>query len=149
MRGIINPFGAEAPTLLIDRMASIEAGRNLFTSVGCAFCHTPSLKTGNSKTAALANTDVNLYSDLMVHDMGVGLRDGVGQGQAGPREFRTAPLWGLGQRVYFLHDGRTADLITAITAHQSLFSEANTVTLRFKGLSETDKQNLLNFLRSL
>jgi CxxC motif-containing protein (DUF1111 family) len=129
--------------------ASIDAGKSLFTSVGCAACHTPSLKTESSQIAALANQDVNLYSDLMLHDMGVGLSDGVSQGQAGPREFRTAPLWGLGQRVYFLHDGRASDLITAITAHQSLFSEANTVTLRFKGLSETDKQNLLNFLRSL
>jgi CxxC motif-containing protein (DUF1111 family) len=81
--------------------------------------------------------------------LGVGLSDGVTQGEAGPREFRTAPLWGLGQRVYLLHDGRASDLITAVTVHQSLFSEANTVTLRFKGLSETDKQNLLNFLRSL
>ena len=129
--------------------ASIAAGRDRFTSVGCAACHAPSLKTGNSKIAALANKDVNLYSDLMLHDMGVGLSDGVSQGEAGPREFRTAPLWGLGQRVYFLHDGRASDLVTAISAHQSLFSEANTVTLRFKGLSETDKQNLLNFLRSL
>jgi CxxC motif-containing protein (DUF1111 family) len=129
--------------------ASIAAGQNLFSSVGCAACHTPSMKTGNSQVAALANKDVNLYSDLMIHDMGVALSDGVSQGEAGPREFRTAPLWGLGQRVYFLHDGRTSDLITAINAHQSLFSEAIQVTLRFKGLSETDKQNLLNFLRSL
>jgi CxxC motif-containing protein (DUF1111 family) len=106
------------------------------------------MRTGNSQIAPLANQDVNLYSDLMLHDMGVGLSDGVSQGEAGPREFRTAPLWGLGQRVYFLHDGRASDLITAVTAHQSLFS-ANTVTLRFKALAETDKQNLLNFLRSL
>ena len=128
---------------------SVAAGRLLFTTTGCAFCHTPSMKTGKASTAALANQDVNLFSDLMTHDMGVGLADGVSQGEAGPREFRTAPLWGLGQRIFFLHDGRTSDLITAITAHQSTGSEANAVVNRFNGLSEMQKQNLLNFLRSL
>jgi CxxC motif-containing protein (DUF1111 family) len=128
---------------------SIAAGKNLFTSTGCAFCHTPTLATGQAKMTALANQAVNLYSDLLLHDMGVGLSDGVSQGEAGPREFRTAPLWGLGQRTFFLHDGRAADLITAIRAHQSLGSEANVVVSRFGNLTETQKQNLLNFLRSL
>jgi CxxC motif-containing protein (DUF1111 family) len=81
--------------------------------------------------------------------MGVGLADGVSQGQAGPREFRTAPLWGLGQRLFFLHDGRTSDLIMAIRAHRSAFSEANGVVANFNMLSEKSKQDLLNFLRSL
>ena len=98
---------------------------------------------------------VNLYSDLMTHDMGPALADGISQGQAGPSEFRTAPLWGLGQRIFFLHDGRTSDLIAAIQAHQSGSarsrdaSEANTVIDAFNTLSEAQKQNLLNFLRSL
>jgi CxxC motif-containing protein (DUF1111 family) len=128
---------------------SIAAGRTLFTTTGCAFCHTPSLKTGPSAIAALANQLVNLFSDLMTHDMGVGLADGISQGEAGPREFRTAPLWGLGQRIFLLHDGRTADLITAIRAHQSSGSEANGVMGRFNNLTEGQKQSLLNFLRSL
>jgi hypothetical protein len=128
---------------------SIASGRAVFNSVGCAFCHTPSFRTGNSRVLALANQDVNLFSDLLTHDMGVGLSDGVGQGEAGPRDFRTAPLWGLGQRIFFLHDGRTSDLITAIKAHQSSGSEANTVVARFLNLTETQKQDLLNFLRSL
>ena len=81
--------------------------------------------------------------------MGVGLSDGVSQGEAGPREFRTAPLWGLGQRIFFLHDGRTSDLIAAVRAHQSNGSEASTVVTRFNKLTETQKQQLLNFLRSL
>jgi hypothetical protein len=51
--------------------------------------------------------------------MGATLADGISQGQAGPDEFRTAPLWGLGQRIFFLHDGRTKDLIAAIQAHAS------------------------------
>jgi CxxC motif-containing protein (DUF1111 family) len=128
---------------------SIAAGRVLFTSTGCAFCHTPSLKTGPSAIAALSNQPVNLFSDLMTHDMGVGLADGISQGEAGPREFRTAPLWGLGQRIFFLHDGRTTDLITAIRAHKSTASEANGVIDRFNNLTEIQRQNLLNFLRSL
>jgi CxxC motif-containing protein (DUF1111 family) len=81
--------------------------------------------------------------------MGVGLADGVSQGEAGPREFRSAPLWGLGQRVFFLHDGRTSNLISAIRAHASLGSEANGVVWNYLQLSETQKQDLLNFLRSL
>jgi CxxC motif-containing protein (DUF1111 family) len=90
----------------------------------------------------------------MLHDMGPGLSDGVSQGQAGPADFRTAPLWGVGQRVFFLHDGRTSDLITAIQAHASgstrtnNASEANLVVANFNILSEARKQDVLNFLRS-
>jgi CxxC motif-containing protein (DUF1111 family) len=128
---------------------SIANGRSLFTSVGCALCHNPQFKTGPSAVAALANRNVDLFSDLLVHDMGIGLADGVSQGEAGPREFRTAPLWGLGQRIFFLHDGRTSNLITAIRAHASVGSEANGVVVNFGALSEAQKQDLLNFLRSL
>jgi CxxC motif-containing protein (DUF1111 family) len=92
---------------------------------------------------------VNLYSDLMVHHMGQGLADGITQGAAGPDEFRTAPLWGLGERVFFLHDGRTRDLVAAIQAHDSQGSEANTVIQRFNSLSVGQQQDVLNFLRSL
>ena len=107
------------------------------------------MTTGNAAVAALRNQPVNLFSDLLVHDMGVGLADGVSQGEAGPREFRSAPLWGLGKRVYFLHDGRTSDLISAILAHASAGSEANGVVANYMQLPEPQKQNLLNFLRSL
>jgi CxxC motif-containing protein (DUF1111 family) len=87
--------------------------------------------------------------------MGPGLADGVTQGQAGPDEFRTAPLWGVGQRIFLLHDGRTTDLLAAIQAHQSGSasagdaSEANGVIQTFNALPEPQKQDLLNFLRSL
>jgi CxxC motif-containing protein (DUF1111 family) len=128
---------------------SIKAGREVFTSVGCAHCHTPTLSTGPSAIAALSNQRVNLFSDLLIHDMGAELADGVSQGEAGPREFRTAPLWGLGQRIFFLHDGRTSNLITAIKAHASSESEANSVVDSFLRLSEKEKQDMLNFLRSL
>jgi CxxC motif-containing protein (DUF1111 family) len=128
---------------------SIAKGKAFFSSTGCALCHTPSFTTGWSTVASLSGKTVNLYSDLLIHDMGVGLADGVSQGQAGPQEFRTAPLWGLGQRVFFLHDGRTSDLITAIKAHASTGSEANAVIANFLNLNESQKQDLLNFLRSL
>jgi len=135
--------------------ASIQNGRMLFEKVGCALCHTPTLRTGNTPVAALSNQDVNLFSDLLLHNMGARLADDIIQGQAGPDEFRTAPLWGLGQRIFFLHDGRTTDLIQAIRAHRSpatanfVASEANAVVQNFNQLSEPEKQDLLNFLRSL
>ena len=134
--------------------ASIDRGRSLFTDVGCAGCHTPTLRTGKSSIEALRNKEVKLYSDLMVHNMGQGLADDVSQGNAGGDEFRTAPLWGLGQRIFFLHDGRTNDLLQAVQAHAGLGgryvpSEANQVIGQFNRLSEIDKQHLLNFLRSL
>jgi CxxC motif-containing protein (DUF1111 family) len=128
---------------------SITRGRTVFHGTGCALCHTPTLYTGHATVAALRNKPVHLFSDLLVHDMGQGLADGVTQGQAGPREFRTAPLWGLGQRIFFLHDGRTKDLVVAIDAHQSGGSEANAVIRRFTNLTEHQQQDLLNFLRSL
>ena len=134
---------------------SIARGRSQFESTGCALCHTPTLRTGNSTVVALKYRDANLFSDLLVHDMGPGLADGVTQGQAGPREFRSAPLWGLGQRIFFLHDGRTSDLLEAISEHRSGStrlgdaSEANEVIWIFNNLRESQKQDMLNFLRSL
>jgi CxxC motif-containing protein (DUF1111 family) len=136
-------------------MRSIQNGSNLFTQVvHCDMCHTPSLQTAQSAfTPGLSNQTANLYSDLLVHNMGTGLADQVSQGAAGPNDFRTAPLWGLGQRVFFLHDGRATPanggLLTAIEDHASQGSEANAVISIFNGLSESQKQDLLNFLRSL
>jgi CxxC motif-containing protein (DUF1111 family) len=132
--------------------ASINSGSALFNSIGCAVCHTRSLPTGNHSTVALANQTANLFSDVLVHDMGV-LGDGISQGNAGPNDFRTAPLWGVGQRLFFLHDGRTADLLQAIEAHANggadTTSEAFQVVNNFNALTATQKQDILNFLRSL
>jgi CxxC motif-containing protein (DUF1111 family) len=129
---------------------SINNGRSLFSAIGCAACHTVSLTTSASSiTPGLGNTTANLYSDLEIHHMGTGLNDNVSQGGAGGDQFRTAPLWGLGQRIFFLHDGRTKNLITAIQSHASNGSEANGVISNYNSLSSTQKQNLLNFLRSL
>ena len=144
------------PTPAPDTPSTVN-GRAVFVKVGCAFCHTPSLTTGKaiasgsstSPSRALSNRQVNLFSDLLVHNMGRGLADGITQGGAGPDEFRTAPLWGVGQRIFFLHDGRTTNLIEAIKAHRSRGSEASKIVERFDRLSTKQQQDLINFLRSL
>lgn len=81
--------------------------------------------------------------------MGTNLSDGITQGAANGKQFRTAPLWGLGQRLFFLHDGRATDLIQAIQAHSSTGSEANAVVKNYNKLKSSQQQDLLNFLRSL
>jgi CxxC motif-containing protein (DUF1111 family) len=124
-------------------------GRGLFSDVGCTLCHTPQLKTGKISFPALSEQTANLYSDLLVHKMGTGLADGIIQGDADIDEFRTAPLWGIGQRIFFLHDGRTNNLVTAIQAHKSPGSEAIQVINNFNRLSESQKQSILDFLRLL
>jgi CxxC motif-containing protein (DUF1111 family) len=124
-------------------------GLQMFKQVGCDMCHTPTLTTGNSSTAALSKVNANLYSDLLVHDMGSGLSDGVVQGAAGPSEFRTAPLWGVGQRLFFMHDGRSSDLVDAIKQHASSGSEANQVVANFEALNQFDQESVILFLRSL
>jgi mono/diheme cytochrome c family protein len=154
---------------------SIAHGNTVFGDVGCALCHAPMLKTGKSTIPQLSEKKVNLYSDLAIHHMGAKLDDGIQQGQAAHDQFRTAPLWGLGKRIFFLHDGRTKDLVTAIEEHHSrdtisfrcwflskffsqllcgpndgtVASEANAVVENYNKLPEKDKQDLLNFLRSL
>ena len=146
-----------APPTPAAPTASTQHGSALFVSTGCSLCHTPSLTTGRAiatgsatvPSSALSNKQANLFSDLLVHHMGTGLADGITQGAAGPDEFRTAPLWGVGQRVYFLHDGRTSNIITAIIEHASSGSEANGIVRNFAELSAADQQDLINFLRSL
>ena len=146
-----------APPVPAPDSPSTVRGRALFVSTGCASCHTPSMMTGprissGSSTvpsAALSAKPVNLYSDLLVHNMGEGLSDGITQGAAGPDEFRTAPLWGVGQRIFFLHDGRTTDIVQAVEAHASRGSEANQIIDRFNKLSAAEQQDIIDFLRSL
>ncbi len=130
--------------------ASISRGSQNFIHVGCILCHTSSLKTASSSvTPALSQAEANLFSDLLVHNMGRNLADGVSQGTATGDEFRTAPLWGLGQRIFFLHDGRSTDLLDVIRQHSSQGSEANQVIRNFDRMAPQQQQDLLNFLRSL
>ena len=131
--------------------ASINNGASLFRAIGCATCHNPIVGTTqpSSTTGSLSNASVNAFSDIEIHHMGTGLADNVGQGGAGGDQFRTAPLWGLGQRIFLLHDGRTTSLLSAIQAHASNGSEATQVEDIFDSLSPSQQQDLLNFLRSL
>src|SRR6266404_2053868 len=146
-----------APPTPAPATPSTEKGRATFASIGCVHCHTPSLKTGvkiasgssTNPSAALSNQTAYLYSDLLVHHMGKRLADGITQGAAGPDEFRTAPLWGVGQRVFFLHDGRTSNLLEAIREHRSEGSEAYRVIEHFHKLTKQEQQEVLDFLRSL
>ena len=129
--------------------ASIALGAQTFDKIGCSACHTPELRTSAiGAVEALRDKPVRLYSDLALHKMG-DLADGISQGVAAGDEFRSAPLWGLGQRVFFLHDGRTSDLVKAIEAHDSNGSDAKPVIELYEALSNKEKQDLLNFLRSL
>jgi CxxC motif-containing protein (DUF1111 family) len=142
--------------------ASALRGQQLFGTdpnhpgVGCVSCHTPQMMTpALVESTSLQSKPVNLFSDLLIHHMGSGLADNVTQGAAQGDMFRSTPLWGVGQRIFFLHDGRTSDLLQAILAHSSgagngyQASEANTVVSQFNALSVTDKQAILDFLRSL
>ena len=149
---------------------SIANGQQTFSAIGCSMCHTPALKTNSSTAvAALGNQTAALYSDLALHKMGPALADNILQGSATGDEFRTAPLWGLGERIFFMHDGRTSDLVQAIQEHasggnagngrgfeanwgsNSQFgpSEANKVIANYNALTGSQQQDLLNFLRSL
>ena len=128
---------------------SISNGLADFKAVGCAVCHTPSLRTSASSfTSGLSSVTANLFSDMEVHHMGSSLADNVSQGGAGGDQFRTAPLWGVGQRIFFLHDGRCRDLVCAIEAHDSNGSEAVTAVENFEALTASQRQDVLNFLRS-
>ncbi len=131
--------------------STISTGASLFVSTGCSVCHNPTPGTTQPSgfTSSLNKVPVNSYSDLEIHNMGSLLADNVSQGSAGGSQFRTAPLWGLGQRIFLLHDGRTTNLVTAIQDHASHSSEATTVEEQFFELSTTQQQDILDFLRSL
>jgi CxxC motif-containing protein (DUF1111 family) len=150
MRFLDQPASACGTGTGID-CTQAAAGKVVFMQIGCGNCHTPSLTTTASEfaPASLSGVQANLFSDLGLHHMGTRLAHGITQGNAGPDQFRTSPLWGVGQRVFFLHDGRTANLAQAILEHQSPGSEANQVVQNFQGLSLQDMTSLIVFLRSL
>ena len=129
------------PTPAPDTPSTI-IGRETFMGIGCGTCHVPKQTTNGG-------VDFFPYSDFALHPMGNGLADGIIQGNAAVDEFRTAPLWGIGQRLFFLHDGRTNDLLQAIQSHASEGSEANAVIGNFNALPVPLQQDILNFLRAL
>jgi CxxC motif-containing protein (DUF1111 family) len=114
------------------------AGAAVFEATGCASCHMPRLQVGDQA--------IPLYSDLLIHDLGTDLDDGVVQGRARGRDWRTAPLWGLGSRSRFLHDGRARSIRAAILSHGG---EAARTGERFRALTPEDRAALLAFLASL
>jgi CxxC motif-containing protein (DUF1111 family) len=141
------PFVAGGTTITATEVAT---GQSEFITVGCGNCHSPTLTTETSGVdPAMNNVTFHPFSDFAIHNMGTGLADVATQGAAGPQQFRSAPLWGVGQRVFLLHDGRTTSLVAAIQAHSSSGSEANTVITRFNALSVTNQQAIVDFLRSL
>jgi CxxC motif-containing protein (DUF1111 family) len=131
------------------------AGQTHFGAVGCTLCHSPTLITSPSPNASLSSQTYHPYSDFALHHMG-GLDDGIVQGQAAGDQFRTAPLWGIGQRLFFMHDGRATDLNAAIQAHcitttstTVQASEACGAVSAFNALTTAQQQQVLHFLRSL
>jgi CxxC motif-containing protein (DUF1111 family) len=129
-------FLASLPAPEPQRSAS--AGAMVFRQTGCAACHVPTLRA--------RTREVPLYSDLLLHDMGRTLDDGVVQGSAAGPEWRTTPLWGLSDRTRFLHDGRARTLEAAILDHGG---EAQRARQRFRSLSGEQRRSLLAFLRTL
>jgi CxxC motif-containing protein (DUF1111 family) len=124
-------------------------GFNQFVNIGCADCHMPRHTTAPSPFTGQSDQQFAPFSDFALHNMGTGLEDQVSQGAANGQQFRTAPLWGIGQRIFFLHDGRTSNLVGAVEAHASWGSEANQVIGNFNRLSTSDQQAIIFFLRSL
>jgi CxxC motif-containing protein (DUF1111 family) len=127
-------------------------GAERFAAAGCASCHVPTLRTGPSTIAALANRSVALYSDLLLHDMGDALADNRPDGDASGREWRTAPLWGLRPMrgfldgdAFLLHDGRAHTVEEAVRLHGG---EAQGSLDAFLAMPAADRAALLDFVES-
>jgi CxxC motif-containing protein (DUF1111 family) len=126
--------------------SAVVAGESVFKSIGCVNCHTPSWKTAaDHPIPAFRNVTLSPYSDFLVHDMG-SLGDGLPAGSAGPREMRTAPLWGLRFQSQYLHDGRAGTLDAAISAHAG---QGASSAAAFGRLNATQRSQLKAFLNSL
>jgi CxxC motif-containing protein (DUF1111 family) len=123
-----------------------ERGEGIFRNMRCTSCHVPEMKTGTNTVAALSQQTVRLYSDLLLHRMGSGLNDGVQQGLAKGDQWRTAPLWGLSKRRFFLHDGRATTPMEAVLQHGG---EASAARERFTNLNAQDRKDLKAFFDSL
>ncbi|HEX3586146.1 MAG TPA: di-heme oxidoredictase family protein [Candidatus Angelobacter sp.] len=151
------PLGASAlrGQALFGTIVATAGGGNPNTGIGCVLCHTDVLSTAKSNLAPLSQVAFHPFSDFALHHMGPGLADGISQGQAAGDEFRTAPLWGVGQRIFFLHNGSTSDIVAAIELHAGncspgqVCSEATQVIDAFNNLHSDQQQDIVNFLRSL
>jgi CxxC motif-containing protein (DUF1111 family) len=127
-------------------------GQTLFAGARCVGCHTPVMRTGAHEIEAVANHDVAIYSDLLLHDLGDALADNRPDGSADGREWRTAPLWGLriareflGGRLLLLHDGRAASVDEAVRLHGG---EATAARDAYLAMPVADKAALVDFVES-
>ena len=134
-----------APPARLPVTGTAVSGERLFSSMDCASCHTPTMRTGKNEIVALSDKNVGLYSDLLLHDMGA-LGDGIAQGTAGVRDMRTAPLWGLRSRPTYLHDGRANSVDASIRGHDG---EAVNSRNKYNAASVADRAALLAFLNTL
>ena len=149
----------DAVNLVADYMRLLEIpsreppegqGATLFASARCDVCHAPSLRTSDSyPIAALAGIEAPVYTDLLLHDMGAALADGLTDESASSRQWKTAPLIGLRHLPSFLHDGRAKTVELAVLAHEGEGSEANDSVSRFRALSPGDRAALLAFVEAL
>lgn len=143
----------KAPVQRDQNDAEVVKGKNVFIQLGCEGCHKQTLVTGASTVAALANTIIHPYSDLLLHDMGPGLDDGYTEGSAKTFEWRTPPLWGLGLspgsqggEYFLLHDGRAKSIEQAIQFHEG---EAAASKNKFGQLTAAERNAIIKFLKSL
>jgi CxxC motif-containing protein (DUF1111 family) len=146
-----------APPSPGEMTATRQRGQTLFGAsggggAGCVGCHRPTMRTGWHEIEAVANRDVTLYSDLLVHDLGDALADNRPDGSADGREWRTAPLWGLriareflGGRLLLLHDGRAHSVDEAVRLHGG---EATAARDAYLVMSTADKAALVDFVES-
>lgn len=134
-----------APPPVLALNAQSSRGAQAFGASGCAGCHTPRMTTGPDRINALSRRSVNLYSDLLLHDMGA-LGDGIVQGTASGKQMKTPPLWGLRASAPYLHDGRAATVDQAILAHDGQGAGSREA---YKRLSPAQKAELLAFLNSI
>jgi len=125
-----------------------KAGERIFAETGCSQCHTRSLKLTRQAEAELGHRpEIRAYTDLLLHNMGSDLADGIVEGKAGAADFRTPPLWGVGSSgPPYMHDGRAHDLSEAIGMHDG---EAHNTRLRWDQLSPSDRDALIRFLGTL
>lgn len=143
-----------APPPVNQQVRPLSSGARLFERLGCSECHTPLFVTKQSSHPVLNDQAVPLYSDLLLHHMGARLADGIREEDAGPDDFRTAPLWGVSKRLFLLHDGRTSDLVEAILEHSGepyagRRSEADEVVAHFRALTPQERDELVSFLKTL
>lgn len=147
----VTDVGAYVQALAIPRREGLTvAGRALFDQAGCADCHVPSLRTrADASPAVMRATSAEVYTDMLLHDMGRALADGVAEGAASPREWRTAPLMGLRHFRSYLHDGRARSLDEAVRMHAGEGSDANTSVRAFEALSDAERARLLDYVGRL